>query len=383
VKTNFVEIRGPFYTRRFLMLYPLRFKEILRNYTFGNRWITEVYAKEGLPEDHRIAETWEVCDRGPESSIVINGALAGKTLHELIDDYGVDFLGRDVVARCGTRFPLLIKFLDASNVLDEQAHHNDALAAKRGLDDPGKTEAWYMLHTRDGATIHCGNVEGATEAAIHDAIVDGSIRELMQEYSVQPGDAFLLYAGTMHYSAGGVLFYEIMQNSDVYIDLRQPDPALAEEEREAQVRDVMEGVHIEDNFDCKTRPISLREGVNTRTFAFACTHFALERLDLITPYTLDCDGERFFVLSQIEGTSTVVWGEQCETLRPGHTCLLPAGLGAVTLLPEPGQCALLKSYVPDLSKNVIRPLRKAGVADEAILGLGGKTGLNPLKTLLS
>ncbi len=365
------------------MLYPLRFKEILRNYSFGNRWITEVYAKEGLPEDHRIAETWEVCDRGPESSIVTNGALAGKTLHELIADYGVDFLGRDVVARCGTRFPLLIKFLDASNVLAEQAHHNDALAAQRGLDDPGKTEAWYMLHVRDGATIHCGNVAGATEAAVHDAIMDGSIRELMQEHAVQPDDAFLLYAGTMHYSAGGVLFYEIMQNSDVYIGLTPPDVTLPEAEREAQVRAAIEGIHLEEGFDPKISPVSLREGLNTRTFAFACTHFALERLDLNAPYTLTCDGERFFVLSQIGGTSTVVWKGHRETLRPGHTCLLPAALGPVTIEPESGPCALLKSYVPDLLQNVIRPLQKARVADEAILGLGGKTVLNPLKELLA
>ncbi len=364
------------------MLYPLRFKEILRNYTFGNRWITEVYAKEGLPADHRIAETWEVCDRGPESSIVSNGALAGKTLHELIDEYGVEFLGRDVVARCGTRFPLLIKFLDASNVLAEQAHHNDALAAQRGLEDPGKTEAWYMLHIREGATIHCGNVTGATEAAVHDAIIDGSIRELMHEYAVQPGDAFLLYAGTMHYSAGGVLFYEIMQNSDVYIALLPPDPALPETEREAQVRAALEGVHIEESFDGKTRPVSLREGANTRTFVLACTHFALERLDLNAPYTLDCDGARFFVLSQIEGTSTVVWEGQRETLHPGNTCLLPATLGVVTIEPESGPCALLKSYVPDLRQNVVRPLQEAGITDEAIRGLGGKTVLNPLNKLL-
>jgi mannose-6-phosphate isomerase len=308
--------------------------------------------------------------------------LAGKTLHEVIDDHGADFLGRDVVVRCGTRFPLLIKFLDASNVLAEQAHHNDALAAKQGLSDPGKTEAWYMLHVRDGATIHCGNVAGATEAAVHNAIVDGSIRELMQEYTVQPGDAFLLYAGTMHYSAGGVLFYEIMQNSDVYIGLLPPDPALPDGEREAQVRAAMEGVHLEDGFDPKITPVPLREGANMRTFVFACTKFALERLDLTAPYTLDCDGERFFVLSQIEGTSTVVWGTLREVLRPGQTCLLPASLGTVTLEPESGPCALLKSYVPDLEQNVIHPLREAGVADEAILGLGGKTVLNPLRDLL-
>ncbi|MFN2286050.1 MAG: type I phosphomannose isomerase catalytic subunit [Anaerolineae bacterium] len=365
------------------MLYPLRFKEILRNYEFGDRWIVDVYTKEGLPENHRIAETWEVCDRGSESSVVINGALAGKTLHELIANYGIDFLGRDVVARSGTRFPLLIKFLDASNVLAEQAHHNDALAAKQGLSDPGKTEAWYMLHVRDGATIRCGNVAGATETAVHDAIMEGTIRDLMQEYAVQPGDAFLLYAGTMHYSKGGALFYEIMQNSDVYIGLTQPDATLPETEREAQVHAAMEGVHLEEGFSCKTHPVTLSEGENARTFLLACTHFVLERLDLTAPYTLECDGERFFVLSQIEGKSTVVWGTERETLRPGQTCLLPANLGTVTLEPESGPCALLKSYLPDLMQNVIQPLREAGVTDEAIVGLGGKTVLNPLKALLT
>lgn len=240
-----------------------------------------------------------------------------------------------------------------------------------------------MLHVRDGATIRCGNVAGATAPAIHDALLDGAIREMMREYPVQPGDAFLLYAGTMHYAKGGALFYEIMQNSDVIIGLFPPAATLSECEREARVQAMMEGIHIEEDFDCKTQPVTLHEDANTRTFVFACSHFALERLDLAAPYTLDCGGERFFVLSQIEGTSTVVWGAQQEILRPGQTCLLPASLGTVTLEPESGPCALLKSYLPDLMQNVIQPLREAGVTDEAIVGLGGKTALNPLRKLLA
>jgi len=370
------------------MLYPLRFKEILRNYSFGDRWIVEAYEKDGLPDDHRVAETWEVCDRpNGESSVVTNGPLAGKTLHGLIAEYGDTFLGRDIVARCGKRFPLLIKFLDASNVLGEQAHHSDALAAKRGLDDPGKTEAWYMLKTRPGATILCGQRDDAVTAqTVHDAMLAGTICDEMREYAVQPGDAFLLYAGTMHYSAGGALFYEIMQNSDVYIGLTKPEDALPDAEKEAQVQEALEGVHLEPGFDVKIRPVTLREGATTRaggndrTFVFACAYFALERLDLVAPYVLNCDGERFFVLSQVEGTSIVVWGEHREVLRPGHTCLLPANLGPVTL--EPGDnCALLKTYVPDLAKDIVQPLRTAGIAEDAIVGLGGKTRLNPFVDL--
>ena len=69
-------------------------------------------------------------------------------------------------------------------------------------------------------------------------------------------------------------------------------------------------------------------------------------------------------------------------LLPGQTCLLPASLGAVSIEPDDGPCALLKSYVPDLAANVILPLRRAGVTDTAITGLGGKTRFNSLLRLL-
>ncbi len=367
-----------------MQLYPLRFKEILRNYAFGDRWIVEAYEKTGLPDDHRVAETWEVCDRPGESSEVVNGPLTGETLHTLIGRYGASLLGRDVVARCAMRFPLLIKFLDASHTLNEQAHHSDALAAQRGLNDPGKTEAWYMLKVREGASIRCGTRPGVTVEDAHDALMEGTIRSLMRPYEVAPGDAFLLHAGTMHYSAGGVLFYEIMENSDVYIGLSDPpDPSLPPEEREAEVARLMAGLHLETGYECKIPPVVLERGNHIRSFIFACTYFALERLDLRAPITLTCDGERFYVLSLIEGAMTVSAGGRRESLQPGHSCLLPADLGEVTLTPVGGPCALLKAYVPDLHANVIRPLREAGIADEAIAALGGKTRLNPLLPLLA
>ena len=364
------------------MLYPLRFKEILRNYSFGNRWIVEAYAKEGLPEDQRVAETWEVCDRPGESSVVVNGQLSGQTLHELIERYGEALLGRDVIARFGTRFPLLVKFLDASHPLGEQAHHSDELAARRGLSDPGKTEAWYMLKNRRGATIRCGQAgEAVDRETVRQALLAGTIREQMREYVVQPGDAFLLYAGTMHYSAGGVLFYEIMQNSDVYIGLRQPDSSLPAADREVQVQAALEGVHLEAGYECKIAPVKLQEGANERQLVMACEYFALERLDLSEPYLLDGEGKRFYVLSQIEGGCTVEWQDGEEHLLAGNSCLIPAGMGAVRLAPSPG-CALLKAYAPDLAQDIIRPLRAAGVSDERIAALGGRTRLNPLPDLL-
>lgn len=360
-------------------LYPLRFREIIRTYGFGERWIVESFDKPGLPAEGRIAETWEAVDRPGESSEVINGALEGETLHELIERYGADLLGSDIMERYDGRFPLLIKLLDASNVLGEQIHPTDEQAREMHPSDPGKTEAWYMIKTREGASIHCGNKPGVTREDVIEALDNENSLDLMSEHPVQPGDSFLLYANTMHYSKGGALFYEIMQNSDITVGLNwvknAPRPEFA-----IGVERAADMIHLEEGFDCRTQHLTLSQGDNERVFIMACRHFCVERLDLGETYALELDGSRFYVLTQLEGTSKLGADDYTLELRPGQSCLLPARLGEVTIEPD-GNASLLKSYVPDL-KAFVALLRAQGVSDKEILGLGGATELNDLAPIL-
>jgi mannose-6-phosphate isomerase len=363
-------------------LYPLRLKEILRDYAFGDRWIARAFAKSDLPANHRLGETWEVCDRPGESSLIVNGPLKGQTLRQAIDQYGAALLGRDIAERFGRRFPLLVKFLDATHPLGEQVHADDELTRRRKVDDySGKTEAWYMLRTAPGARVFCGSRPGLTRAGLLAAVMGNDSRSCMVDYPARPGDAFLLYAGTMHYSPGGLLFYEIMQNSDVYSALGRFKPSLPEAQKERLAREAVEAVHLEEGFDCRTRPVTIPWGGNRCTFVLACQHFALERLDLVGPCALALDGRRFFVLTAIAGQARVVCPGGEELLLPGQTCLLPASLGEVGIEPQ-GQSALLKGYVPDLMADVIVPLRAGGADDGEIRALGGKTQLNPFNRLL-
>ncbi|MGA2974163.1 MAG: type I phosphomannose isomerase catalytic subunit [Spirochaetia bacterium] len=362
-------------------LYPLRFKEILRNYDFGGRWIAEEFDKQGLPEEHRLSETWEVCDRPGESSVVKNGALAGSSLHDLIETYGEELLGHAVTAESGSRFPLLIKLLDATNPLGEQVHQDNSLAKEQGLKDPGKTEAWYMLRTRPGATIHCGTREGIGRDEVLKALVDGTIRDVMEEQQARSGDAFLLHAGTMHYSHGGVLFYEIMQNSDVIMMLRSHEFLPGTEGRKKWAEKTIRAVRLAPGSECRVQPVIVALGMNRISYIFACRFFALERLDLVSPHDIACAGERFYVLTQIEGNSSVEGGTGSENLGPGQSCLLPASLGNVAVAPN-GPCSLLKAYVPDLVRDIIEPLRRAQIQDRDIIALGGERGCNPLIGLI-
>jgi mannose-6-phosphate isomerase len=203
----------------------------------------------------------------------------------------------------------------------------------------------------------------------------------MEEYAVEPGDSFLIYAGVMHYSKGGALFCEVMENSDITYGLRHHvDEAEPGRERE-RAEELADQIHLEDDFDCQTSHVALERGPNTQTFVFACRHFAMERLDLAADHVLDLDGKRFYVLSQIEGASRVVCGDTVETLRAGNSCLLPAAVDSVRLEPQ-GNAALLKMYVPDLMANIVEPLRAQGVSDAEIVGLGGSTELNDLRDLV-
>jgi mannose-6-phosphate isomerase len=60
-----------------------------------------------------------------------------------------------------------------------------------------------------------------------------------------------------------------------------------------------------------------------------------------------------------------------ETLGRAESCVLPAAIGEVRIVPdEGGEGSLIVCYVPDLERDVIQPLRHAGYPDESIRTLG-------------
>jgi mannose-6-phosphate isomerase len=238
-----------------------------------------------------------------------------------------------------------------------------------------------MIQTDKKAVIKCGNKNGETYESVSRALSDEKSKETMRDYTVEPGDAFLLYAGTMHYTDGGVIFYEIMQNSDVYIPLSFKNSSAKDEELEKLRKLSMEGVHIEEGYDCKTHPIVIEHGSHTQTYILSCEYFALERIDFDEDYSVSTDGSKFFVYTALKGTIKIESAISNLTLKPGQTCLIPATIGKVRFSTEEN-ASLLRAYVPDLQKDVIKPLQAKGISDKTISRLGGLTRLNHLDRYL-
>ena len=86
---------------------------------WGGRKLAEFFGKK-LPPNKQIGESWEIVDRPEAQSVVSDGPLKGKTLHELWSQHRQEIFG-DVPQ--APRFPLLIKLLDAREKLSLKFTH--------------------------------------------------------------------------------------------------------------------------------------------------------------------------------------------------------------------------------------------------------------------
>jgi len=135
-------------------LYPFKFKSIYKEKIWGNQKLRSVLNKP-IPADKKIGESWEISSVQGNLSVVSNGYLAGNNLQELIEVYMGDLVGEKIFKKFGEEFPLLIKFIDASDVLSIQVHADDDLAGKRH-NASGKTEMWYVIEADEGSKLISG-----------------------------------------------------------------------------------------------------------------------------------------------------------------------------------------------------------------------------------
>ncbi|MHC4497463.1 MAG: type I phosphomannose isomerase catalytic subunit, partial [Planctomycetota bacterium] len=124
---------------------------------WGGRKLHEVFGKE-LPAGEKIGESWELADLPEDKSVIANGELAGLTISQAIEKYPAEITGNE---NFPTPFPLLIKILDAEDVLSVQVHPDPETCRRTGRGEP-KTECWYIISAADDAVIYKGLKEGVT-----------------------------------------------------------------------------------------------------------------------------------------------------------------------------------------------------------------------------
>jgi mannose-6-phosphate isomerase len=187
---------------------PIQFDPIFQERIWGGRKLADLYGKK-LPPSVTIGESWEIVDRPEAQSIVRNGPLRGKTLHELWMQDWQSIFGNVPDA---THFPLLVKILDAREKLSLQVHPPEKVAAKLGGEP--KTEFWYVAAADPGAELFVGLRDPITRAQFEEALCSGTVAQYVHRIPVKAGDAMFLPAGRLHAVGEGNVLIEIQQNSD-------------------------------------------------------------------------------------------------------------------------------------------------------------------------
>ena len=322
-------------------LYPLRFGPILKRLIWGGRRLESLLNKP-LGPGADYAESWEVSDHRDDVSRVAEGELAGVSLRDLVANRAADLLGPALAGR--EQFPLLVKVLDAHQVLSVQVHPDDALG-RRLADDNGKTEAWVVLHAEPGSQIYAGLRPGVTREAFAAAMEAGAVEPLLHAYPARAGDCILIKAGTVHAIGAGIVLAEVQQMSDATFRVHDWGRVGADgRPRELHPDQALESIDFAAGPVDPIAPevIAIPGGLRERLTC--CRYFELERLRLSGPAEVGVR-DRFTILMGLGGRVEVHHRGAAYPLGYGETLLLPAALGPLNVVPK-GGATILTCSVP-------------------------------------
>jgi mannose-6-phosphate isomerase len=317
---------------------PLRFERRFLEKVWGGRSL-ERRPGIALPAGKQVGETWELVDRERENSVVAEGPLQGRTLAELMGELSPPILGTAPAGKDG-RFPLLVKYIDASDNLSVQVHPDDEGARRIGAGAQGKTEAWYVVDARPGALLYAGLKEGVRAEEFARVADRGEVVDLLQRWDVAAGDCLLVPGGTVHAIGAGVTILEVQQNSDTTYRLYDWGRAGRETHVELARRCV--------GFDLPERPPirpmweQAAQGLRRAPLARS-RHFGVNALELSQAQRLSTGGQ-FQIYAVVQGAGALEVRSITTTvrLRSGDVWLVPAECGYHHVTPQDGPLILVQ-----------------------------------------
>jgi mannose-6-phosphate isomerase len=288
----------------------------------------------------RVGESWEISGVKDNETIVANGPDKGKSLNRLVSEQKAKLVGEENYQRFGDEFPLLVKFIDASQDLSIQVHPNDETAHRLGKPH-GKTEMWYTLESAPGAHLYNGLKKKITTEEYEQMVANDTIVDALARYEIKEGDVFYIPAGRIHAIGSGCFVTEIQETSDVTFriyDYKRKDKD--GNYRELHIKEAAQCIDftVLPNYRAGYKPI-LNEGVQL----VECPYFTTAVYDLTEPMTLDySELDSFVILIAVKGEGTIKANGEEMTFKMGDTILLPATTNEVKI---EGEVKFLETYV--------------------------------------
>jgi mannose-6-phosphate isomerase len=323
-------------------LYPLKFNPVFKEKIWGGQRIKTLPGMDFSPLPN-CGEAWVLSGIPGTQTTVANGFLEGNELNELVEVYMDDLLGESVFARFSTEFPLLVKFIDSNEYLSIQVHPDDALAAKRGLEN-GKSEMWYILHAEKNAELITGFNRKMDQKTYLEFLETKRIREILNTEKPAEGNVFDIPAGRIHAIGPGILLAEIQQSSDttyrIYDWDRVDDKGAP---RELHTELALDAIDFTFHDSYKTG--YLKKKNHTVTLVDS-PRFLTNILDFNKPVIKDYSFlDSFVILLCVDGSAGLKFEGGTEELKKGGLILVPAVMDEISLFPA-SDCRILEVCIP-------------------------------------
>ena len=319
-------------------LYPLKFQPILKDKIWGGQKLHQILHKPTTSKN--AGESWEISDVEGDTSVVANGALQGSSLNYLLETHTSDLLGEKNFRQFGTKFPLLIKFIDAKEDLSVQLHPNDQLAKARH-NSFGKTEMWYVVQADPESNLIVGFNQEMTQELYLKHLEDKTLQSILNFDTVKAGDAYFIEVGRIHAIGAGVLLAEIQQTSDITYRVYDWDRVDSEgNERELHNDIALEAFDFDmpDNFR-----VDYTKDSDSPTELVSCPYFTTNVLKVNDTILKENTHDSFMIYMCVEGKAQIeVDGNQTK-ISMGETVLIPACIKRFSI--SANHAKLLEVYV--------------------------------------
>ncbi|MBK8806877.1 MAG: class I mannose-6-phosphate isomerase [Bacteroidales bacterium] len=324
-------------------LYPLKFETICKERIWAGDSLKKLYPAKNI-DISNCGETWEISAVQDSISVVSNGFLKGNTLQDIIEIYMDELVGETVFDSFGIEFPLLIKFIDTSDLLSIQVHPNDEVSKKRH-NAFGKTEMWYVVQSAQDSELIVGFNKTVSKDTFVEKLENNKLSEILNSEKVKKGDVYYLPAGRIHAIGKNLVIAEIQQTSDITYRIfdwnrfdKNGNP------RELHLELALDVIDYEKKDNYKSAYNSI---ANQSSELVSCKYFKTNILNFDTIIKKDYSIlDSFIIFITLEGGFSIQYGEDNQKVEvvAGETVLLPASLRNIQLTPI-GKCSLLEVYI--------------------------------------
>lgn len=308
----------------------IKLKPIFQERIWGGTKL-KTYFGYDIPSEN-TGECWAISALNNGDCEIENGEFKGKTLSWLYKNHKELFSNIE-----NSQFPLLVKFIDASDNLSIQVHPDDKYANEVEKQQFGKSEAWYIIQANKDTVLEIGHNANSKEELAH-MIKSGKFDDLLNYKPVKAGEFFYIPAGTVHAICKNTLIYEIQQSSDItyrLYDYNRVDKKTGEK-RELHTKKSIDVITVPQKIDITYKPIVEKGEGYEKTIYIENEYFSIVKYDVNEKTNLT--NESFLLCTVMEGNGQI----GTEKIRKGDNFIIPNGYDNVTIT---GQVSIMISKI--------------------------------------